>query len=136
MNWNVWKSICALVLQTFCFKALTYVQQTISKMMKVQVVFGEDVRDWQHPETYKYDDLQKFILKSFDLSQDDIEDVVIEYIDDENDFVRIDCDEDLNDAFECENNQFKKSLKLFVKTRTKTNNKKNTESNSVDNWLS
>lgn len=80
--------------------------------MKVKIVYGDDMRRWRFPETDKYESLATFIKDTFNFC--DVSSFYIQFEDDENDKVTITCDNDLNDAFACAEQENRKSLKIFV----------------------
>ena len=88
-------------------------------MMKVKVVFGEDVRRCRDDSSIKYESLKEFIKQSFDFVNDSS--FTIQYEDDENDKITIGSQSDFNDALTLAEKEERKSLKLFVNVSKQSN---------------
>jgi len=79
--------------------------------MKVKVTLGSDIRVWRR----KKDDIQSlksFVSKSFEQLQG--LDFLLTYQDDEGERVTLADNEDLQEAFECADEEKRKSLKVFI----------------------
>ena len=80
--------------------------------MRVKIVFGKAAVVWRppfHPTTSKYGSLQQFVRDSFDIRT-----FTMSYLDDEEDFVRILHDDDVEDALQMCNAHQRTSLKIHI----------------------
>eukprot|EP01084_Bolivina_argentea_P209812 357315_1 len=86
--------------------------------MKIKVVNGDDTRLWRYDNKYNLNGLNSFISSTWKIIRSEY---IIQYEDDENDFMTIDNSIDLNDAIEYTISQNKKSLKVYVITHKNEN---------------